>query len=143
MILIQNILTDHSIEFDEKFIIGHDDNFITLELPKGFDWLDHTRECDDCGKFLKDIEDGSASWLLSIDNERWLIDPATEFGDKKSYPLSHLSTTVTNGVSQSWLKLRIRPIDKDFIEHRQTDELQKENYERCAVLRDVLKKIGE
>jgi protein-arginine kinase activator protein McsA len=65
----------------------------------------------------------------------------TEFGDKKKYTSSHLSTSVTNGVSQSWLKLRLRPIDKQIIEDRLTDDLEKENYERCAVLRDVLKKI--
>ncbi len=140
MIIIQNILTNHSITLDESFIIGHDDNFITLKLPRGFDWLDHTRDCEDCGKFLQDIGNNSTSWTLIIEDDRWLIDPTTEFG-KNTYTSSEVSTTTTNGVPQSWLKLRIRPVDKEFIKHRLTDEETKENYERCAVLRDVLKKI--
>ena len=90
---------------------------------------------------MESIEKGLTSWFLQIENEKWTIDLATDFGPKDNYFDSHLSVLNENGVSRSFLKLRIRPVDKDFFKNKMFEEEQFENYERCAVLRDVFKKI--
>ncbi len=141
MAYIFNFLTEESIEIDESFFLRFDYNYITIEFPRGFDWLNHTRECKECNSFLMDIQNRTSQWFLSIENSVWMIDLSNEFRNKENHYANHLSTETIDGLTQRWLKLKISTASIEKIEEKLLNELNKENYEKCAELRDVLIKM--
>lgn len=134
----------HEIFIDEKCILRNDDDFISIELPAGFNWHHHALNCIDCKAFLGSFGKSTYQWLVQIGEEYNRID-LVGFGELNDYNVNLSRFESSSGFHGTKWRFKIREINRASLEALKIIRQDEQQYERCAELRDIndfLNKIG-
>ncbi len=112
---------------------------IKIEL-KGFDFLAHTYTCKDCKSFLDSMGTSTTDWFVEYSNFVKRLD-LSKLG--KKFEDNNLRFRISEFDNGSVLKLNLSsiPDKKEELELLIQKEANDENYEYCAVLRDIKSEI--
>lgn len=126
---------NHAIEIADESI-HRNDEYISFEFPN-FNWLNHAMSCEGCKAFFDSFGKDFSPWLLFLDNEYYLLD-TKNFGNHDS----HFENLVYYETSSKFegTRVKFRKIKKNIedLQLRMQEEVEKEEYLNCAVLRDII-----
>lgn len=132
------IKIDDSVDWVQLIPRDYDEKpFISIEL-NGFDFLRHTKSCEDCSKFLNAFGHESVDWYVEYLGKIQRIDTTYL---SKGFGKNHISHTISDYFTGTKITLGFNPLpnDKAILREILIDDLLNENYERACVIRDLLK----
>lgn len=130
--IIRDITNEHTILIPKEFIVRHDDDFISIVIPGGFNWNHHAKYfCKDCRAFFNSLGTINYRWILQDEHEIKLID-WNSFGQEEDHFKNLSKFEVSYNFNGSKLKLRLQAIDKTILEARSILHESAEEYEYCS-----------
>lgn len=85
MAIIFSIPKQFSISIPDAAIVRDDEEYISFEIPSGFNWQHHAAyQCVDCKAFQNSFGKGTYQWLLCVDDQYHVLD-LLHFGKESDY----------------------------------------------------------
>ncbi len=136
MVKIFSVRPSHEILIEDKLVLRNDEDFISIELPEGFNWHHHAINCSDCGAFLDSFGKPKYQWLVQLEDEYYRID-LVGFGELNDYNANLSRFENSSGFHGTKWRFKIREINEASLEALKIIRQDEEQYERCAELRDI------
>lgn len=113
-------------------------NFL-LEL-QGFDFYNHSRNCDDCKELFNDLGTSTVHWFLFWNDKKYRLD-LSELGKEREHTL--FIRRASKYFSGTIIKFLVSKETPEKLQEELEKSLYMENYEHCAILRDKIIELGE
>lgn len=123
----------HEILIEDCCILRCDDDFISIEIPNGFNWHNHIQKCEECKAFKYSFGKATYQWMLEFEKKYYIID-LLGFGEEASYFTNLSKIENSNNFWGTKLRFKIRETNKHLIEAQKIILEKDEQYERCIEL---------
>lgn len=126
----------YEIFIDDNFILIDEEDYISFELPNGFNWLGHSNACKDCSAFLGSFGKSNYQWNLEASGNHYLL-KLQEIGKIEEYIVNAAKFEISNNFNGT--KFRIEKIEVNLLllEAYQILEEKNEEFKKCQELQNV------
>jgi hypothetical protein len=137
---ILSVPQQYEIHIPDSYIIRDDSDFLAIEIPNGFNWNNHAKNCKDCNAFLSSFGKQNYKWLFQSRNSSYLID-LTTFGKKNDHFSNLCEFENSSAFFGSRVKLKLKTIDIPTLETYKILHTDEEHYELCTEITNLLNDI--
>ena len=139
---IMNFVLGKEIVFNNSpqiFVHPHDyddDPYMEIKIVSNFNFLVHSRNCDDCGAFVKDFGSDSLNWFIFYNNKKYRLDMSAVGGKSRNT----ISFKVSQDECGSTMKLSFSkiPVEIEELEKLRESLVRSEDYEKACQIRDLI-----
>lgn len=134
----KEIIIDDSVDWVQFTPRDYEKNpYVRIEL-KGFDFLQHAQECEDCKSLLNAFGKDSIHWYVSYSDKVFRLD--TSSIGQKTYGKNDIRTIVSGFESGTKMTLAFHPLptNKSELQYLLAKEVEMENYEKACIIRDLI-----
>jgi len=142
MAKIFSVIPPLEIFIEDKFVARCDDEFISIELPAGFNWHQHAQSCIDCKAFLSSFGKATYQWNVYAFEQYYRLD-LVGFGRLDDYNINLSKFEISENFSGTKLRFKIIEINTASLEALLLIRKVEQQFERCAELRDNIKFLNK
>jgi len=146
MMKIYNRTNHDAIDIDEKMgwviinLRDYDDPpHIIIDLINGFDFIRHTRACNNCRSFFEGLKAFSKDWLIDFNGKKYFI-KMNDLGTKE-FGKNHITMTNSEFNYGTRIQLEVLKINKVELDELELNSVNIEDFEGACLYRDLKKEL--